>query len=65
MDSYGVETALKQSENDEQLKKKLIDQIDSVKKLISQLKDRDVKNQERIQILKTNIDQINQTIKNW
>lgn len=48
MDSYGVETALKQSENDEQLKKKLIEQIDSVWKLISQLKERDVKNQERI-----------------
>lgn len=65
VDSYGVETALKQSENDEQLKKKLIEQIESVKKLVSQLKERDLKNQERIQILKQNIDQINETIKNW
>jgi len=64
-DSYGIETALKQTESDEMLKKGLISQIESVKKVIESLKERDSKNQERIQTLKTNIATVNNTIKNW
>ena len=64
-DSYGIETALKQTESDEVLKKNLMNQIESVKKLIEGLKDRDTKNQERIQTLKSNIATVNNTIKNW
>lgn len=42
MDSYGVETALRQTENDEQYKKKLINQIENVKKTVKSLKERDL-----------------------
>ena len=65
IDSYGVETALHQTENDEALKKKLLLNIDTIKKAIEDLKERDDKNQTRIEQLNTNIGQINQTIKNW
>jgi chromosome segregation ATPase len=65
IDSYGVETALHQTENDEALKKKLLLNIDTIKKAIEDLKERDDKNQTRIEQLNTNIAQINQTIKNW
>ena len=65
MDSYGVETALRQTETDDQYKKKLVNQIENVKKTVKSLKERDALNQERINTLKTNIEHINQTIKNW
>ena len=65
MDSYEVEMALKQTEKDENLKKKLIGQIEEVKTLVKTLKERDLKNQDRIKKLKTNIDKISKTIKNW
>ena len=65
MDSYEVEMALKQTEKDENLKKKLIGQIEEVKTLVKTLKERDSKNQDRIKKLKTNIDKISKTIKNW
>ena len=65
VDSYGVETALHQTENDEALKKKLLFNIDTIKKTIEDLKERDEKNQQRIELHNQNISQINQTIKNW
>lgn len=65
IDTYGVETALHQTENDETLKKKLLAQIDQIKKMIESLKERDEKNQSRIELHKSNIAHINQTIKNW
>jgi chromosome segregation ATPase len=65
IDSYGVETALHQTENDEALKKKLLFNIDNIKKAIEDLKERDDKNQGRIEQHNNNIAQINQTIKNW
>lgn len=65
IDTYGVETALHQTENDETLKKKLVAQIEQIKKMIESLKERDEKNQSRIELHKSNIAHINQTIKNW
>ena len=65
IDTYGVETALHQTENDETLKKKLVAQIDQIKKMIESLKERDEKNQGRIELHKSNITHINQTIRNW
>ncbi len=47
------------------LKRKINDQIEGVKNLINTLKERDEKNQQRIQVLKQNIENINKTIKNW
>lgn len=44
VDSYGVETALHQTENDEALKKKLLFNIETIKKAIEDLKERDEKN---------------------
>lgn len=43
-ETYGVETAIQQSKNDEQLRKKINDQIEGVKNLVSTLKERDEKN---------------------
>ena len=65
MDSYGIETALKQTENDEVLKKNFVNQIENVKKALDSLKERDEKNNERIATLKANIAKVNKTIKNW
>lgn len=64
-ESYGVETAIQQSKNDEALKRKISEQIEGVRALIQSLQERDEKNQQRVLVLKQNIDQINQTIKNW
>lgn len=64
-ESYGVETAIQQSQNDESLKRKISEQIEGVKGLIQSLQERDEKNQQRVVVLKQNIDQINKTIKNW
>ena len=64
-ESYGVETAIQQSKNDETLKRKIADQIEGVRALVAGLKERDEKNQGRVQVLKANIEQINTTIKNW
>lgn len=44
VDTYGIETALHQTENDEQLKRRLAGQVEAIRKLIEGLKEREEKN---------------------
>lgn len=63
MDSIGVESALRQTQEDENVKNNLIKELDTVKKIIKGLRERDLDNQSKIKTLQETIDKINQSLK--
>ena len=64
-DKLGIETVLKQTQEDDLQKKKLREELKNMKVKIDAMKEKDMKNKKRNDALKKAINQTNNTIKSW
>ena len=64
-DKLGIETVLKQTQEDDLQKMRLREELKNMKVKIESMKEKDLKNKKRNEALKKSINQTNNTIKSW